>query len=240
MDTIRKRRLLHRWIQQWRRFLGRQWDVLVVGDSHIQVFEHPYFQEAFPWITFDVVWVGGATASGLENPNSKTRACHLLREPLQSNKKYNRVIVNLGEVDVGFVIWYRAQKYQADIEEMMDLALRNYQAYIQEASQVAPVIVISVPLPTIDDDNDWGEVANLRREVKASKWERTQLTLTFNRKMAAWCERNHVSFVDLDGCSLGEDGYVSPKLLNDDPRDHHYKQDIYAQLLTMHLRPYLQ
>ncbi|RMG92897.1 MAG: SGNH/GDSL hydrolase family protein [Zetaproteobacteria bacterium] len=219
--------------------LGLKWNVLVVGDSHVQVFEHSCLREAFPWVAFDVVWVGGATASGLENPNSKTQASHLLREPLYSKKRYDQIFVNLGEVDVGFVIWYRAQKYQADVEVMMEMALENYQAYIREASQVAPVIVISVPLPTIADDNDWGEVANLRREVKASQRERTRLTLAFNRRMEEWCGHNEIDYLGLDDCSLGEDGLIAPKLLNEDPADHHYNPEIYALMLRDRLLPLL-
>jgi len=48
--------------------------IMVLGDSHAQIFMFPLFKIFFPLIKFDVCSVGGATASGLENPNSKTQA----------------------------------------------------------------------------------------------------------------------------------------------------------------------
>jgi len=34
-------------------------------------------------------------------------------------------------------------------------------------------IVVSTPLPTIKDNCQWGEVSNLRKEIKATQKERT-------------------------------------------------------------------
>src|SRR5690606_18106421 len=60
---------LRQWLapSAWRR-------VLVIGDSHVRVFEHWWFRWAMPLVRFDVVYVPGGTATGLPHPRSATRA----------------------------------------------------------------------------------------------------------------------------------------------------------------------
>ncbi|BAW96820.1 hypothetical protein NIES970_17620 [[Synechococcus] sp. NIES-970] len=78
-------------------------EILILGDSHVAVFDRPKMRVNFPWYFFNVVSVGGATASGLENPNSITQAFSIFKTNLE-NSKAKIVIVLLGEVDTGFVI----------------------------------------------------------------------------------------------------------------------------------------
>lgn len=49
-------------------------EILVLGDSHSGVFRNILFRQSFPRCFFNVVAVTGATASGLQNPNSQTQA----------------------------------------------------------------------------------------------------------------------------------------------------------------------
>ncbi|MGZ5007698.1 MAG: SGNH/GDSL hydrolase family protein [Methylobacter sp.] len=206
-------------------------EILVLGDSHTPVFNHPLFKEAFPDRFFNVLTVIGATASGLDNPNSTTQAYPIFRDAIkQSTAK--QVIVMLGEVDTGFVIWYRAQKYRESVAAMMDKAVTNYSGFLAELKMRFEVICISTPLPTIQDGNDWGEIANARREVTASQKERTALTLEFNRIMQAFCMRNGIRYIMLDDDSLGDCGIVKTDLLNCDSSNHHYDPDRYSRLLV--------
>lgn len=205
-------------------------EILVLGDSHSPVFNHPLFKNTFPDLSFNVVTVIGATASGLENPNSTTQAYPIFRDAVK-NSTAKQVIVMLGEVDTGFVIWYRAQKYQESVASMMEKALNCYSNFLLELKEQFDVICISTPLPTIQDNNDWGEVANARREVKASQFERTALTLEFNLTMQKFCENNGICYLMLDNESLGENGIVKAALLNSNPQDHHYDAEVYAALL---------
>lgn len=205
-------------------------EILVLGDSHTPVFNHSAFNKSFPESFFNVVTVIGATASGLENPNTKTQAYPIFKEALkQSSAK--KIIVMLGEVDTGFVIWYRAKKYRESVAAMMDRAIASYSKFLQEVAEHHEVVCISTPLPTIKDGNDWGEVANLRREVTATQVERTVLTLQFNRAMQVFCQQHAIRYIMLDEDCMGENGIVSELLLNRDPTDHHYDQDRYAGLL---------
>ncbi len=212
--------------------------ILVLGDSHAAVFYHWHFDFSFPHYIFDVCSVGGATVSGLQNPNSKTRAYAIFEKVIQQ-RPANLYITLLGEVDTGFVIWYRAQKYQTSVDEMLELAIRNYEKLIEKLSKLGMVIVISAPLPTIPDINPCGKVANLRREVKASRRQRTELTLLFNHRVREICDKIGAYFVDLDAESLEEDGQVKKALLNRNPCDHHYNFGAYADMLIKKLSPLL-
>lgn len=206
-------------------------EILILGDSHTPVFNHTLFKEKFPDLFFNVLTVIGATASGLENPNSKTKAYPIFRDAIKESRA-KQVIIMLGEVDTGFVIWYRAQKYQESVASMMDKAIESYSRFLLELTVRFGVVCISTPLPTIQDGNDWGDVANARREVTASLVERTALTLEFNRLMQLFCMQNNIRYIMLDGLSLGEGGTVKTDLLNSDCNNHHYDPEQYSRLLV--------
>jgi len=213
---------------------------LVLGDSHTEVFTNLRFKKFFPLTKFVVANVHGATASGLENPNSKTNAYNVFSKKLKQNKKYKRIILSLGEVDTGFVIWYRANKYGESVDSMLQLALTNYTNLIKEVSIYGKLLILSTPLPTITDDNDWGEIANLRRQVESSQYERTQLTLKFNKQIELFCIENDFDFINLDQESIGQDCIVDVKLLNKNKFDHHYDSIVYCNLLSKHLNVFLK
>jgi hypothetical protein len=101
-----------------------------------------------------------------------------------------------------------------------------------ELTERFEVVCISTPLPTIRDNNDWGDIANARREVTASQVERTELTLEFNRIMQQFCAQNDIRYIMLDNVSLGDSGIVKAELLNSDSNDHHYDPEQYSRLLV--------
>ncbi|MCP5534604.1 MAG: SGNH/GDSL hydrolase family protein [Akkermansiaceae bacterium] len=218
-----------------RRFAGRT--VVVIGDSHCEVFGHDYFRIKFPFTRFDVRAIHGATASGLENPNSKTRAGNYFEEAaLSAAFRGTPVILMLGEVDTGFVIWYRANKYAASVDLMMETAVKNYTKLIKHVSERCSAIVISTPLPTISDDNDWGDISNQRKAVTASQVDRTALTIRFNSEIEKHCSILNVPYINLDRESIGVDGLISKALTHSDPSNHHYNPLAHAKVITPHLR----
>lgn len=207
--------------------------ILVIGDSHSRVFESLQAKFRFPFVTFNVCSVDGATVSGLDNPNSKTNAYEIFIEKINAADDFEKIVFLLGEVDLGFVIWYRATKYSTSIDEMLDRAVSNYLNLIEQASIKFPVLVLSAPLPTISDNNDWGEIANLRREVTASQKERTNLTIKFNRIVEERCSHfENVEYLNLDNDSIGDSGIVSNNLLNSNRLDHHYDKKEYFKLIS--------
>lgn len=72
--------------------------------------------------------------------------------------------------------------------------------------------------------------------MSVSQRQRTDLTLQFNARMKAYCEREGVPYVDLDRESLGPDGLVHSRLLNADPKDHHYDRRRCARLVARGLK----
>lgn len=216
-------------------------EVLVLGDSHIRVFSSTRLRVHFPRVYLNVVEVPGATASGLRNPNSKTQAYRTFERALETTQA-RRVVVMLGEVDTGFVIWYRAAKYGVPVQEAFASAVSTYGAFLTsvKARGFLPVCV-STPLPTIPDGLAWGDVANERRAVQASQRERTELTLAFNREVQRFCQAEGVPYINLDARSLGPNGLVRADLLNRDPSDHHYAKGAYVRLVARHVgRPLLR
>jgi hypothetical protein len=213
--------------------------ILVLGDSHAAIFSHPRLCAAFPGHSFSVVCIGGATASGLENPNSKTQSLPTFVEAV-SRSEARTVIVLLGEVDAGFVIWYRAEKYKTEVSETLQYALKSYQKFLTSALNGRRIICLSAPLPTIRDGQDWGAVANARREVKASQVDRTMLTIRFNEGVREFCAKANIEYLDFDDESMGKDGLVDTRLLNGDPLDHHYEPDAYMKMMIPKLREHLR
>ncbi len=135
------------------------------------------------------------------------------------------------------MIWYRAQKYNAGIEEMLTLALNNYKNLLMnDLLRGKNVIVMSAPLPTIKDDNDWGDVANIRREIKASIEERTKLTLHFNNLLGKLTRKLNYHFISFDKLALKKN-YKGVKnyLRNTNKKDHHYNKLAYSLLIFFKL-----
>lgn len=205
-------------------FLKLSKKIVCIGDSHTGVFHFINYNSWFSGYFFKTLAVHGATASGIENPNSKTQAKTKFDTFLDSNTNTNSLVLfQLGEIDCGFVIWYRSYKYGETIDEQLNQTLDNYQSYILSAkSKANQIIVMSAILPTIQDGQDYGEVANLRKEVKASLKERTDLTLRFNKLMKKFCYEFNILFLDIENQLLDKNTNTVKKiLLNDNPLDHH-------------------
>lgn len=209
--------------------------VIVIGDSHAKAFVTEIVTKTTPKIEWESIAVEGATLSGLNNPNSKTQAMPVFHWAL-SQKQYDAVIFQLGEVDTGFVIHYRAQRDGIDIHTAAHKALENYQQLVSQASKKAPVIVTSTCLPTIQDGEVDGLVQNARKEVKTTLRERTDLTLWFNQQMKAWCEENKITFVDFDQHTLDENQLLKNEYLRR-TTDHHYDLNAFSSLIKDFLVP---
>jgi hypothetical protein len=207
--------------------IGRR-EILVLGDSHVEVFIP--LERSFPGYYFNIVKVSGATISGLKHPKSKTQAMPIFNSAIAQSKA-DLCIVLLGEVDTGFVIWYRSQKHGISVDETLESTVSNYINFLKNISKKMSMVCISTPLPTIQDGQDWGEITNLRKDVTAKLKERTELTLKFNGKMEKLCLDNGFFFVNLDSQSLGNNGCVRKTLLNKNKNNHHYDRVAYANML---------
>lgn len=63
------------------------------------------------------------------------------------------------------------------MSELLNECITKYTKFIKKADNIAEVIVISAPLPTIKDGKQFGEVANAKSEIRSSLKERIELTL---------------------------------------------------------------
>jgi len=235
---LRARRSFVEWFfnrQSFSRVLRRD-HVVCLGDSHVGAFR----DVRVPGVWFRVTVVGGATASGILNPQSKTHSFTTFAARLGRAPRWQQVLLQLGEVDCGFLIWHRAERRGLSVEEQLTRTLDSYATFIARIASMGfrRVMVLSVPLPTISDlPSEWGgKVANLRKEVTATKAERTKLTLRFNSELCERCDAVGVTFVDVTtGHFDPSTGLVDPRFLRDTNLNHHLADGPYTELLSTEL-----
>lgn len=209
-----------------------------VGDSHIRYFTWAANHRIWFNTRFSFFQVPGATAMGMANPNSRTNALNSFSEYLAQAGRRECLLFSLGEVDCGFVIWYRARKYGESVQEQLARSFGNYVDFVDGVVRRygARIIISSVPLPTIRDGQDWGEVANLRKEVKASLKERTRLTLIYNDMLKSYCTRAGHHFLDYTSPTMDlQTGVVAERFLERNPLDHHLDSASVAPLIVKEL-----
>lgn len=213
--------------------------VLVIGDSHVRVFEHWWFMWAWPRVHFDVVYVPGGTATGLPNPRSATRARSRFDEAL-ARGGHDCVILNLGEVDMGYTIWARAARDGTDPQQMLEQAVQRYTHFIAGLAGRHRLIVLGAPLPTLPDGFEpTAQPVTTRKALQQPLARRTDLTLAFNDAVACACAALNVPHLDDRGVSLGPGGTVRAAWRRRSRPDHHYARGPYARWLAAALRPWL-
>jgi hypothetical protein len=210
--------------------------VLCLGDSHVEVMS----QVRIPRVWFRAKPVSGATASGVQNPQSTSQAMAIFDALLGHAKPWQEILLQLGEVDCGFLIWRRAQRLGVTVEEQLEQTLDTYASFIASVADMGfkRVVVISAPLPTIGDDpSRWGEIATLRRTVTSTQSERSELTTRFNAGLRERCEALGVPFVDATtGHRDPRTGLVEDSFLRDSHQDHHLADGPYARLIAREMR----
>lgn len=201
--------------------------LIFLGDSHVLYFVHAAERGYFGERPFRVCSVNGATAVGLRNPNSKTQALEVFSRFLEELPREAILVIQLGEVDCGFVIWYRHQKYQDGLEHQVAQSIDAYFAFVDEAMRrgFQRIVITGATLPTIRDGRRWGKVANARREVTASLVERTRLTIDYNRRLAAAAAARGLPYIDIAAEVLSpRTGTVKRRYRRSNPLDHHMKK----------------
>jgi hypothetical protein len=222
----------------WRKLFQQQ--VYVFGDSHTEVFLRMNEKRPFYKYRFHVTRVGGATAQGMRNPNSKTNALAVFKEQAQKiASKRSKVFLLLGEVDTGFVIWYRAQKYNEQVETQLNESVSAYFGFIDDLLKMGfkNITVFSASLPTIEDGQTWGEIANARKEITATKKERTELTFRYNDMLKTECKKRGIRYIGYDrDLTDPATGLIHERFKNTDPNNHHLDVDLYADLVFSKLK----
>ena len=201
-------------------------NILVLGDSHSDIFN--YCNKKQQNIHFEVIIVGGATAQGSVNPNSNTNALSIFKEKLNNIKPntYKYIIINLGEVDCGFVIWYRKNKYNISIEDQLKITTDNLFNFINSEIlsyfESSKIIINGSILPTIKDNTDIKYLTGTRSEISASQIDRTELTIKYNNILKKNSVINGYNYMDITNYILdNETKVVNTIFLNKNIFDHH-------------------
>ncbi len=237
MQRVRDRML----VPVWRRCVARVYErplqrVLVLGDSHVRVFEHAWFALRLPNVQFDIDYVPGATAIGIDNRHSITSALLRFTNRLQSSK-HDWVLLNLGEVDTAYSLWKLVEFRSCPIPVLLDEAVRNYCEFIAEVAVAHRVAVLSAPLPTLADQAaPRDETAAVRQQVSATQRERTELAQEFNARVEEFCRTHGVPYLDSSPHALGADGLVKRSWHHPRRFDHHYARGPYARCLARQLK----
>jgi hypothetical protein len=217
--------------------LSPKTQVWYLGDSHMRVFNRVQIPGVWP----RVVVVRGATASGIRNPQSQTEALRTFREVMRRVRPWQHVVVGLGEVDCGFLIWHRAQARGRTVEDLLSEALDRYVEFLVEVRDLPArsVTVVSAPLPTIVDyaaafkNRD----AHMRSSIDADIDDRIELTLEFNRRLTERCAEIGVRFVDFSDQQLDVDtGRIREELVDRTSHDHHLNEGPYAAMIEQEFR----
>ena len=186
-------------------------NILVCGDSHSLVFE--YSNDKQNTFNFHLCYVGGATAQGLVNPNSNTNALPIFAKKISENNLFDKILIVLGEVDCGFVIWVRSKRYNISIDEQIETCIHNLFNFIEnviihKGYEKSNIILAGAVLPTIKDNTDKKYLYGARSEVDVSQYDRTQKTLEYNLKLQNKCKIYGYKYIEITPTILGENGIV--------------------------------
>jgi hypothetical protein len=213
-------------------------NIIVCGDSHSRVFSYcNKHQEPF---IFNVCEVGGATAQGAVNPNSKTNALGIFSTKLKNTPKADKVLIMLGEVDCGFVIWVRSKRYNISVDEQLQTSIDNLFQFIETKVKSYgyvsdDIIIAGVILPTIKDNTNKKYLNGVRSEVDVDQYTRTQKTLEYNQMLKTRCNDYGYHYIDITDNIVGEDGLVQDQYLSENHTDHHLSSANTYQFWINHL-----
>jgi hypothetical protein len=203
-------------------------NLIIVGDSHVRTLRWAYDQGLIN-AHCNFVEVPGATSIGLRNPNSQTNAIEIFSDALLPPRRGVTPVIHLGEVDCGFVIWWRAAWLGESIEVQLKSSVNAYFEFVDllKSAGYEQIILTGAMLPTIQDGQDWGEIANARRDVTASLVDRTALTLRYNRMIRQGAEVRGYVFVDISANLLNVDGKtIAHQFRHPDQTDHHVNPEL--------------
>lgn len=198
--------------------------LIVLGDSHLEALQlaAEIGLLSVEDVSFSIV--PGATAVGLRNPNSITDAINIFRTALASQSRESAVLIHLGEVDCGFVIWWRAERYGESIEAQFQDSINAYRSFVNEVLLMgfSRICITGASLPTIRDNTNMGDVANKRAEVRVSLAERTELTFRYNQSLKEMASDYDADYFDITDSVVDQ----STRLVHDffrnlDPCNHH-------------------
>ncbi len=196
-----------------------------LGDSHLRVFYYIKQQQMLSKTSLRLKRVVASSAMGLPNFDSKTNARRIFEAFIASDvSPRDSLMFLLGEVDCGYVIWSRAQQHQLSVENQFERSLKHYQDFVLQVNERGyhNLILASVPLPTLRDGQDWGEVGDQRRNITATLRERTDLTFQYNQRLRQFGQQHGFQYLDFAQDLLNpETNLLDDRFRDPNPLDHH-------------------
>ena len=194
--------------------------IKVIGDSHTSIFD-AYTGSEF---IFDQTRVHGATARGSANPKTKTNSLEQFRNGLKGPKA-KKVIIGLGEVDCGYIIWWRNAFKNETIEkaltDSMDGMFNFIQSEILQIYEPKDVIIMSVIPPVIEDNTNPNFLEGRRAEVNPSIEDRYELTVKWNNVLAERCNKLGYTCININSEITDSNNRVLNKYRNPNALNHH-------------------
>lgn len=217
----------------------RRHKIAVVGDSHVEMYAQSLLRHSRS-IRPIKCQVSGATVSGLKNPRSTTNSAEIFESFISQRLSAGlTTILCIGEVDCGFVFWLRHDQGKGSMLSMFRQGFAEHTRLIDRlisAVGADSVIISSVPLPTIKDEEQTGEVAIVRKAVSASQRDRTRLTLMYNGRLKSLCQDRGIRYCDLQSSTLCKKTLaIKDAFLNPDKADHHHGIDATAPVIAKEL-----
>ena len=132
----------------------------------------------------------------------------------------------LGEVDCGFIIWVRSKKYNIDVDDQINISIKNLFTFVDNIIATKKytnrdIIICGSVLPTIKDNLDKKFLNGARNEVEISQLERTKKTIEYNNLLKVNCHKYGYNYIEIVNDILGKDGVINDEFLNSNPNDHH-------------------
>lgn len=212
-----------------------------IGDSHAGFFNYYRENKIFDRTAFKVFAVGGATALGITNTHSTSKARELFNRYLKFVRKKHTILISLGEVDCDYLLWMKAKREKTSVLHQFNIAVKRYEEFISELNDrgYKNIIIYSVPLPTIKKSEKKGFVSDLRKDAKIGIRDRTKLTIKFNKTINNYCKRKKLGFLNIyDKILNRKTGLIDKKYINPDRLDHHLYTSKVEPLITKELKMY--
>ncbi|QRM18348.1 hypothetical protein GBK02_02515 [Dechloromonas sp. TW-R-39-2] len=214
--------------------------ILILGDSHAGVFEYVFDHDLLTPHLLNCEIVGGATAGGLNNDHSVTAAFAKYQQSLRRFAEYDVVVLMLGEVDCSFALWNRAKQRNESVFEQIPRAMQGIVRLLDWAGEHYPqrrFVLAGTILPTIKDDEIDLQYYELRRSVRATQRERSELVLAFNQAVRQLAGQRGLSYMDISQQTIdAEKGVVRDEFLVHEKLDHHQSQAMTAPLWVEEFR----
>ena len=173
--------------------------ILILGDTHAIPFKYAMESILFQGWQHAMCSVRGAAIDGLRNPNGPVNALDIFKTFLADKDRNSTVVIQLGEVDCGFLFWYRAQHFDEPVPDQLRASILGYVNFVGQLKHAgfSDIVVTGAVLPAIQDGVNWGASTNKRRDVAAPLAERTALTLTYNSMLKSLAESSGVRYLDI-------------------------------------------